>query len=185
VLRNWKMTRNKWRPSGKLVDRNEDQSVRATTKRAFAIVAKKGANGIEAAIDILSTLKGIGPATASLLVSLVHPDCPFFGEEAIKATGVKQAWASNPYAMEPVLEFNRRLVEKAAALSASGERTFTAQDVELSLYSAEHGGGSTGNPQETLGVAVVGSTGRSSKQQGGAGDSEAERLPSPKRRRRR
>ena len=121
------MTRNKWRPSGKLVDGNDDQRVRKSTEKAFAaVVGKKGADGIKSAIEILSThsstkLKGIGPATATLLVSLVHPDCPFFGEEAIKATGVKQEWASNPYAMAPVLEFNRRLVDKAAALSEGGE----------------------------------------------------------------
>jgi len=87
LLRDWKMTRNKWRPSGKLVDGNDDARVRASTEKAFAVLVKKGAGGIKPAIEILATnsatkLKGIGPATATLLVALVRSDCPFFGERA-------------------------------------------------------------------------------------------------------
>ena len=90
------------------------------------------------------------------------------------ATGVKQEWASNPYAMEPVLEFNRRLVDKAAALSAKSDSSFTAQEVELALFAAEHGGGKAKQ-------APGGSAGRDSKKRG----LEAETQPATKRRRRR
>ena len=114
--------------------------------------------------------------------------CTDPGEEAIKATGVKQEWASNPYAMAPVLEFNRRLVEKAAALSgrAGVDGEFTARDVELALFAAEHAGAEAGgglgrNPKSD------GNATKAKRKGGGvaaAAEPETEGKPPAKKRRR-
>ncbi|TSL82519.1 hypothetical protein Baya_6618 [Bagarius yarrelli] len=60
-LMEWKLTRGKFRPRLKqLISSNSKETVLLCTKKAFAILPD-----VQSAIAELSTLKGLGPATAS------------------------------------------------------------------------------------------------------------------------
>ncbi|CAF9934524.1 hypothetical protein IMSHALPRED_009738 [Imshaugia aleurites] len=78
----WKLKHGTYRPNlAKLVASNSVKDVRETTKNAFEIFeANKEDYG--KSITALSKLKGIGPATASLLLSCYDPiKVPFFSDE--------------------------------------------------------------------------------------------------------
>lgn len=65
----------------KLVSSNDETFVKNTAESALDIYSKKA--DASAAIDILTKLKGIGPATASLLLAVHDPqNIIFFADEA-------------------------------------------------------------------------------------------------------
>lgn len=65
----------------KLVSSNEESFVKDTTESALDVYSKKA--DASAAIDALTKLKGIGPATASLLLAVHDPqNIIFFADEA-------------------------------------------------------------------------------------------------------
>lgn len=94
LLMDWKLARGKFRPTlPKLVRQNNAADVEAVTKRAFAMLLKdidaprpQYLAGVKAATKQASELRGIGPATASLILSLaanILPRAPpFFSDEA-------------------------------------------------------------------------------------------------------
>jgi hypothetical protein len=71
---------------------NSEETIRKTSSRAFEIASKVSdkkhesiANKIMEAIAVLVDLKGIGPASASLLLSVRFPrSVPFFSDEAYR-----------------------------------------------------------------------------------------------------
>lgn len=64
----------------KLVTSNDPSFVQDIVKQA-KISYQKDKN-VSAALDVLTKLRGIGPATASLLLAVLDPDdVPFFGDE--------------------------------------------------------------------------------------------------------
>lgn len=66
----------------KLVRSNDDAFIAETTRAAFSTCATGKAEEIEAAMNILIRLKGIGPASASLVLSCYDPEAvPFFSDE--------------------------------------------------------------------------------------------------------
>lgn len=74
-----------FRPSLKaLVQENDDQRVRAITRDGLSIDLIHHGNQKSAgdALDVLTQLRGVGPATASLLLSVGNPKmAPFFSDE--------------------------------------------------------------------------------------------------------
>lgn len=65
----------------KLVSSNDRQATQATIQQALALY--RPSQDAAAALDGLTTLKGIGPATASLLLAVHDPDSVvFFADEA-------------------------------------------------------------------------------------------------------
>lgn len=65
----------------KLVSSNEPDLVKQTVKEASECYRRK--DGMAPALGVLARLKGIGPATASLLLSVLDPDrVMFFADEA-------------------------------------------------------------------------------------------------------
>ena len=75
----------------KLVSSNSEDVIRDTTTRAYAAVSSISAksetvtDGIMEALSILTSLRGIGPASASLLLSVRFPQSvPFFSDEAYR-----------------------------------------------------------------------------------------------------
>ncbi|KAF2086135.1 hypothetical protein K490DRAFT_44979 [Saccharata proteae CBS 121410] len=76
----WKLKHGTFRPNLlKLAQSNPDELIVSTTKEAFA---QYKTSGPQVALTTLCTLKGIGPATASLLLSQVDPRrIPFFSDE--------------------------------------------------------------------------------------------------------
>ncbi|KAL9023180.1 MAG: hypothetical protein Q9180_008346 [Flavoplaca navasiana] len=80
----WKLKFGTYRPSlAKLVASNSVEEVRKTTSAAFSLMSDDP--NPAKAISTLSKLKGIGPATASLLLSCYDPiSIPFFSDELFR-----------------------------------------------------------------------------------------------------
>ncbi|KKA27536.1 hypothetical protein TD95_005014 [Thielaviopsis punctulata] len=86
ALVEWKLRHGKFRPSLMgLVSSNPTTLVSQTIQAALSAYSSSSASSpsTTAALDILKTLRGIGPATASLLLSVHDPDhVLFFSDEA-------------------------------------------------------------------------------------------------------
>ncbi|KAH6687905.1 hypothetical protein F5X68DRAFT_275601 [Plectosphaerella plurivora] len=82
TLVDWKLRHGKFRPTlMKLVTSNESDFVETTIVEALKVYKKD--TDISKTLAVLTKLKGIGPATASLLLAVHYPnDVPFFSDEA-------------------------------------------------------------------------------------------------------
>ena len=86
-----------FRPSlRKLVGSNSAEAVKETTRVAYALYAEDSDEWLVAVVKF-ATLRGIGPATASLLLSMYDPDTvPFFSDELFRwakfSEGTGQGW---------------------------------------------------------------------------------------------
>jgi hypothetical protein len=111
----------------KLVSSNDESFVKNITDTALDIYSKEA--DASAAIDVLTKLKGVGPATASLLLAVHDPqNIIFFADEAF-------AWLCNhgkrdhiKYSAKEYKELHENLQKLAKRLSA------TAIDVERVAY---------------------------------------------------
>ncbi|MCJ1463264.1 hypothetical protein MMC07_001870 [Pseudocyphellaria aurata] len=85
ALVEWKLKHGTYRPNlAKLVAGNKMQDVRTTTKNAFKDYAAENSRFAKS-ITTLTKLKGIGPATASLLLACYDPaKVPFFSDELFR-----------------------------------------------------------------------------------------------------
>ncbi|KAI4630604.1 hypothetical protein J4E80_001542 [Alternaria sp. BMP 0032] len=88
TLVEWKLKHGTFRPAllG-LVQSNTPEAVEKTTKKAYAALWKSKSSQPDAipALKILVGLKGVGPATASLLLSVLRPaEIPFFSDELFR-----------------------------------------------------------------------------------------------------
>merc|ERR1712180_31500 len=79
----WKLARGQFRPRLKdLVQMNTPRIVMQETKKAFRALNKK--NDLEAAVQALSNLKGVGPAMASAVLAAGAPHmAPFMADECL------------------------------------------------------------------------------------------------------
>lgn len=101
LLMDWKLAKGKFRPSlPKLIQANSEESVEKATRSGFLIFteyAKKNANWLDVdlveyqnalrlSLKRLTELRGVGPATASLLLAILKDVTPlappFFSDEA-------------------------------------------------------------------------------------------------------
>lgn len=91
-------------------------------------------SALKEALAPLTELKGIGPATASALLSAANGSIPFMSDEAMLASlGYKD------YDVKTAVAFTAALQKKAKELSAadSGESSnWTARSVEQCLFAA-------------------------------------------------
>ena len=75
LVMHWKLQRGKFRPQLKsLIESNSADNVLSITKEAFSRKWPENLN-------ILTKLRGVGPATATAILSLVDPSVPFFSDE--------------------------------------------------------------------------------------------------------
>lgn len=85
TLVDWKLSHGKFRPTLRaLVQQNGESDVENTTSEAFASysASPKNATDVKSAINTLAKLRGVGPATASLLLSVFDSEtAPFFSDE--------------------------------------------------------------------------------------------------------
>ncbi|KAG7447385.1 uncharacterized protein BT62DRAFT_931224 [Guyanagaster necrorhizus] len=68
-----------------MIRKNMDSQVKDCSRRAFVLPELQSGHWdrVKEGMDILCELKGVGPATASLILSLVYPEhIPFFSDEA-------------------------------------------------------------------------------------------------------
>lgn len=130
-LMRWKLTRGKWRP--RLLDfisSLDETQVESASKRAFESLPD-----VTKAVTELTTLKGVGPATASAVLAAYAPHiAPFMSDEAMEAA----LGSSKDYSLKQYLIFVDKLQKKAKELSM-GEDLFTPDDVERALWSAAVG----------------------------------------------
>ncbi|KAL8727471.1 MAG: hypothetical protein Q9181_005702 [Wetmoreana brouardii] len=82
----WKLRYGTYRPNlASLVTSNPADEIRKTTSSAFLAFSSSDEPNPSKAISTLSKLKGIGPATASLLLSCYDPaTIPFFSDELFR-----------------------------------------------------------------------------------------------------
>jgi hypothetical protein len=85
------LMKGKWRPRlQQFVDSLEEGLVRSTTQAAFKQAA---AGKVVPALETLSGLKGVGPATASAILSALRFEVPFMSDEALNACkGPETGW---------------------------------------------------------------------------------------------
>ena len=86
TLVEWKLSHGTFRPTLKaLVNQNDEETISKVTANAFETFSKDPKSNVKPALTELNKLKGIGPATASLLLSVYDPDqAPFFSDELFR-----------------------------------------------------------------------------------------------------
>jgi len=129
-LMTWKITRGKFRPLQKLCDSNNAKDVATRSAKAIELLQT---NEWSKAMAELETLKAIGPATASLFLSLFEEQgkLPFMADEALEGCGCAREYTRNEYS-----EFQRRCLVKAKELSHKSKRKWTAAEVSTCLWTA-------------------------------------------------
>eukprot|EP00884_Botryococcus_braunii_P019398 jgi/Botrbrau1/6141/Bobra.331_2s0034.1 len=137
-LVDWKLNRGKWRP--RLLDfakKLDEAEVQLATSRAFTLVPPDpqvipAPANVKEAIDTLSELKGIGPATATAILTAANPSVPFLSDEAMAAA----VGGKKEYTVKSCIAVLGLLRDKAKLLSQTSEEAWTAKDVERAIYSA-------------------------------------------------
>lgn len=132
----WKLTRGKWRPRLlSFAEQADEKQLKDAFIQAHAVLSKNKSKppsdeAIKEAATALCDLKGIGPATASAILTAISPSIPFMSDEALVA-----ALGSRDYTVKFMLQLTEKLRSKAKKLSAAdGKKEWTARDVERCLY---------------------------------------------------
>ncbi|CAJ1080866.1 uncharacterized protein zgc:112496 [Xyrichtys novacula] len=128
-LMEWKLTRGKFRPRlQQLVASNSEDTVEKCSRKAFSLLPD-----VQAAIAELSTLKGVGPATASAVLAAGAPDqTAFMSDEAMESVpGLKPIqYTAKHYAL-----FLERIVEQTEKLNkVDSQQDWTPHKLELCLW---------------------------------------------------
>jgi len=119
----WKLSRGKFRPLLRLVAQNSDEQVVGCSRRAFAALSRKDLRG---AVEALSKLKGVGPATASAVLAAHSPGfAPFMSDEALEAIV-----GSRQYTLKEYLQ----LSEQLQSLASSLEGSWNAEQIGKTLW---------------------------------------------------
>ncbi|KAI0563161.1 hypothetical protein FGB62_45g168 [Gracilaria domingensis] len=129
----WKLKRGKWRPRlQKFADESEETAVREASTEAFKLLEEKE---IKKAIQKLVTLRGCGPATASVILNVADSSLPFMSDELLLAA-LGQA---NKYTVKVYLELKDAVQKKMAELSKeNSEKEWTAIDIERAVFANHH-----------------------------------------------
>lgn len=141
VIIEWKFSKGKPRHALKpLLKSNSEASVAAAAKRAFDtadVIPKNDASGkhtkqISSAINQLCDLKGVGPATASAILSLYRPDIfAFMDDEVIECLYD----GKRGYTLKIYMDVNDRCREIASELNPdSGSSDWTPCAVGKALW---------------------------------------------------
>ena len=132
----WKLARGKWRPTQNAVDSNSPKAVETATRAAIAALDR---GQWLAALRKVSSLHGVGPATASAVLATYSPElAPFMADEAMEAvpgfgacSGNSQAYTEDSYVV-----FRDALVARAQELQKLGWDEATAEAVGRALWCA-------------------------------------------------
>merc|ERR1719181_2702248 len=98
----YKLVRGKMRPLMRFIKGLAPAQVAACTKEGLRLAAGAATNA-RGAVEALSKLKGVGAATASLILSSVHPAMyAFMSDEALVLVGSRK----KTYTVDRYLEMN-------------------------------------------------------------------------------
>ncbi|KAM9426139.1 uncharacterized protein KZ484_016642 [Pholidichthys leucotaenia] len=128
-LMEWKLTRGKFRPRlQQLVASNSEDTVEKCSRKAFSLLPD-----VQAAIAELSTLKGVGPATASAVLAAGAPEqAAFMSDEAMESIpGLKPIqYTAKHYAL-----YLDKMVERTKQLNEVDPlQDWTPHRLELCLW---------------------------------------------------
>ena len=121
LARDWKMIRNRVRPSWDEPDKIPPAQAVKSTKEAFELLGRgewKEAMKTMTETSRSTNLHGIGPATASILLALRDPGVPFFGEEIIRVA-LPNAGMSYKYSFTEFEDFYDVMKEKEEEIGSS------------------------------------------------------------------
>ena len=125
----WKLARGKARPLQKLVESNSPASVIAASTEAFKHLS---AGHWEKAIDAITSLKAVGVATATAILSPFAPALvPFMADEVMEAVSCKR-----DYTMKIYKEMRSALIVKAQELQQMVAESEN-EDREVKEWTAE------------------------------------------------
>ncbi|KAK1755011.1 hypothetical protein QBC47DRAFT_345138 [Echria macrotheca] len=143
LLVEWKLRHGTFRPTlMKLVSSNAPATVEDTVSKA--VKAYREHKDVSSAVNILTQLKGIGPATASLLLAVNFPDSViFFADEAFYWLCGKGAKCPIKYNVKEYLALNEQAQILANRLGVR------AVDVERVAYVLMRDGQATGEAPGT------------------------------------
>jgi hypothetical protein len=120
----WKLIRGKMRPLKKLFENNSSEDCKKASKLCLQLLSEK--KYIEALVS-LTTLKGIGIATSSaILSSLVPNELPFMSDEVIECVTENKKYTLKVYLN--VRDYLKELAKKY-------DNDFTAESVGMLLWS--------------------------------------------------
>jgi len=60
-----------------------DEEVRSTTEEAFSELGEGGLDDVKTAVTTLKKMKGVGPATATMVLQAKRDEVPFMSDEAM------------------------------------------------------------------------------------------------------
>jgi len=127
----WKMTRGVWRERNRvLISGNPPDDVVDASRKAFAAVPDP-----KTPITSLSSLAGVGPATASAALAAFAPDVYPFFDEAV--AGQIPGLGPVVFTVKYYLAYAEALRRRSEELSKScGGAPFTPQDVAQAMWAA-------------------------------------------------
>ena len=114
--------------------------MQSTTTDGFSALSNDSKDSVKGALTILTRLRGIGPATASLLLSGFDPsNVPFFSDELFRwcywDDGKGKGWDREiKYNVREYLEVLERMKELRLRLSSGAGESVAAVDVEKVAY---------------------------------------------------
>ncbi|TIA35138.1 hypothetical protein D6C78_06346 [Aureobasidium pullulans] len=140
-LLEWKLGHGTFRPSlRKLVESNTDEAVEQCTREAFETYAKDSDQWDKVVAMLAKGLRGVGPATASLLLNTYDGEnVPFFSDELLRwvmfSEGKGNGWDRKiKYSTKEYQELYRRVGVLRERLAKESEKTITSVDVEMVAY---------------------------------------------------
>ena len=129
-----------YRPNlAKLVGSNSVKDVRETTSNAFKVY-EADKEAYDKSITILSKLKGIGPATSSLLLSCYDPvKIPFFSDELYRYMHWEEAKSKGwdrkiNYTMKEYKSLFEKVIELRKRLESDSGKQVSTIDIEKAAY---------------------------------------------------
>lgn len=182
----WKLLRGKWRPAllG-YAKAQTDAAVGEAWARAHKALGGKNAAPspvqLRAALDALCSLRGVGPATASIvLCAATGGQFPYMGDEALEAAlGTRNYKAEEAMALAEALRAKAGELRREQKQQQQQQREWTAEDVQRALHAAEL------EAKVAVGVALAGAGGKKKKKEEGGADAKPPPPPAPKRQKRR
>eukprot|EP00090_Calanus_glacialis_P004487 TRINITY_DN1335_c0_g1_i1.p1 TRINITY_DN1335_c0_g1~~TRINITY_DN1335_c0_g1_i1.p1 ORF type:complete len:494 (+),score=166.78 TRINITY_DN1335_c0_g1_i1:156-1637(+) len=126
----WKLARGQFRPRLKdLIQMNTPRVVMQETKKAFRAIFKK--NDLEAAVNALSNLKGVGPAMASAVLAAGAPEvAPFMADELLLSMPEVEGI---DYTMKEYMKLVEKTKECVDRLNAQGG-SWNPHKVEMTVW---------------------------------------------------